>query len=237
MCLENLWHCARAYNQLGIAVPLPPSARITLTSPELTQRIRTEEDITIRVTGRCVQALIVNELAGSFQPRISFRDGVHYDAELACMLSLLDTEPDEFLRWPRPSAVIKLQNFISLMSSEIGDLFTSWTAPADVMQIVQQTLHITCSDPVRGVFSGEDLPMDQALLLRNVCWKIANTRPANRFRDETVGLLERLQLISKQLPTVESKMRRCASLVFDRDVRGRCNLPTRPERRRRSKSM
>ncbi|KAN0137378.1 hypothetical protein V8E53_004823 [Lactarius tabidus] len=241
-CLENLWHCARAYNQLGISVPLPSFVYITLASPRLNlnAHIHYGEDITTSVTGRCVQALIINKLVDDFQSRTSFRDGA-YNAELACISSLLGTEPGEYSRWPRPSVVIKLQNVTFLVSGKIEALFTSGTAPADVTQIVQQTLDDICSDLVlRGAFDGGDPPMEWVLLLREICSRIANARPVNRFRDETVRLLEQLQLITKQLPTAERKMRRCASSVFDSDlqlVRGRSNLTTRPERRPRSKSM
>jgi hypothetical protein len=213
-------------------VPLPSFVRTTFASPEFSRRINAEGDITTRVTGRCVRALIVNKLVGDFQLCISFTSGA-YDTELACISSLLDTEPGEFSRCPRPSAVIKLQNVVYLLSGEVVDLFTSGAPPADLIQIVQQTLDDICSDLVRDKFAGGELPMNQVLLLREICSKIANARLVSRFRDETVGLLERLQLISKQLPTVERKLRRCTSSVFDLQR----NSTTRPERRRRSKSM
>ena len=236
-CLKILWHCARAYNQLGIEVPLPPLVYTTLTGPTFTRCIQGERDLTARVTGRCVRVLIVNTLANSFRPRISLSsDGVH-DEELRRVSSLLDTEPSQFSRWHSPFAVIELQNVVSLMSGEIEALFTSGPPPPNVLLIVQQTLDIICPDLVlRSVFYSGDLPMDQVLQLREICSKIANARPANRFRDETLGILERLQQISKQLSTVEGKMRRCTS--FDlQSVRGRSKLITRPESRRRSKSM
>ena len=237
-CLENLWHCARAYNLLGTAVPLPSFVRITLANPELTRRLHTKRRLHARVTRRCVQALIVNKLVDDFQSRDSFR-GAYYEAVLASISSLFGTEPSEFTHWPRPSAVIKLRNVISLVSGEIEDLFTSGTLPANVLQIVQETLDIICSDLVlRGVFDGGNLPMGQVLWLRTLCSKIMNVRHANRFGDETMGILERLKQISKQIPTVKRKMRRCASSVFEpQSIRGRSDLTTRPESRRRSKSM
>ncbi len=239
--LKNLWHCARAYNQLGISVPLPSFVRNTLASPKIIRRIHTEKAPTSRVTGRCFGALIVNKLVDDFKSRISFRSGV-YDAELACISSILGTEPGEFLRWPRPSAVIKLLNVVSLVSGEIETLFTSGPMPGDMLNIIKQTIDIITPELVLGgAFARGDLPMDQVLLLRKICSKIANAHQANRFGDETAGILDRLQQISKQLPTVEYKMRRCTSSIFGPQfVRGRGNLTTRPEyevRRRRSKSM
>ena len=196
-------------------------------------------DLTTRVTGRCVRVLIVNTLTNSFRTRISFSSDGTYDEELRRISSLLITEPGEFSRWPSPSPAIELQNIVSLMSGEIEALFTSGTPPPNVLLIVQQTLDIICPDLLlRSAFDGGDLPMDQVLQLREICSKIANARPANRFSDETGGILERLQQISKQLPTVERKMRRCTSSIFDpQSIRGRSKLATQPESRRRSKSM
>ncbi|KAH9001095.1 hypothetical protein EDB92DRAFT_11019 [Lactarius akahatsu] len=241
ICLKNLWRCAAAYNQLGISVPLPSFVCISLASPEITRRIQTEKDLTARVTGRCACALIINKLVDDFQSRISFGDGV-YDADLACISSILGTEPDEFLRWPHHSTAIRLLNVISLMSGEIEALFIWEETPADVLRVMQQTLNIICSELVLGgVFASGDLPMDQVSLLREICSRITNAQPADRFRDQTVELLDQLQQISKQLPLVECKMRRCASSIFDPQlIRERGNLTTRPEyevRRRRSKSM
>jgi hypothetical protein len=241
--LKNLWHCARASNQLGISVHLPSFVRITLAKPEFTRRIQTERDLAARVTGRCACALIVNKLVDDFPSRISFGNGV-YNEELACISSLLGTVPGKFSRWPRPPAVIKLQNVVTLVSGEIEALLSSEQTPTDTLHTVQQTLNVICSDLVfGGVFAVGDLPMDQVSLLREICSRIANARPANYLfiMDETAEILGQLQQISKQLPTAEHKMRRCTSSVFDpRSVRGRGNLTTRPEyevRRRRSKSM
>ena len=219
-------------------MPLPSFVRITLASPELTRCLHAKRRLNARVTIRCVQALIVNKLVDDFQSPNSF-NCVDYNAVLAWISSLLGTEPGEFTRWPHPSAVIKLRNVISLVSGEIEDLFTSGTPPANIRHIVQQTLDITCLDLVlRGVYNGGDLPMDQVLLFRKLCSRIANARPVNRFRDATVGILERLEQISKQSPTVERKMRRCTSSIFDPQlIRGRNSSTTQPESRRRSKSM
>ena len=234
MCLESLWHCARAYDQLQIAVPLPSFFRITLTNPEFTRRIYAEGDITTRITGRCLHALIINRLLGDFQSDIHHGN---YDLTLDLpSLVGINLEPGESTRWSRPSAVLRLRNVISLMSDEIEVLLTSGTP--SVLQIVQETLDIICPDLVRGVFSGEDLPVDEVLPLRDICSRIANTRPTNRFRDEVVGILAQLEQILKQLPTMERKMRRCTSSTFvPQLVRGRSNFTTRPESGKRSKSI
>ena len=138
-------------------MPLPSFVHITLASPKIQRRLRTKQgDLTDRVIRRCVLALIVNKLVDDFQSHISFGGGL-YDAELACISSILGTDPGEFLRRPRPSAVVKLQNVVSLVSGEIKALFTSGTTgtPTDVLHIVQQTLNIICSELVLGgVFAG-----------------------------------------------------------------------------------
>ena len=225
----------RAYDQLQIAVPL--SAFFRIVGPKFTRRIHAERDITTRVTGRCLQALIVNKFLGDFQSEIY--DGRIYNSEISLfLLSLvgINLELGEYTCWSRPSAVLKLRNIISLMSDEIEVLFTSGTPSA--LQIVQETLDIICPDLVRGVFSGEDLPVDEVLPLRDICSRIANTRPTNRFRDETVGMLAQLEQILKQPPTMEHKMRRCTSSTFvPQLVRGRSDFTTRSESRRRSNSI
>ncbi|KAF8261187.1 hypothetical protein EI94DRAFT_1746504 [Lactarius quietus] len=241
ICLKRLWQFARVYNGPEISTPLPPFVRTTLASPKFTRRLHAESDLPTRVIGRCVQALIVNKLVDDFQSRISLSIGV-LDAELASISSILDIVPGEFSRWPRLSVVIKLQNVIFLMSGEIEDLFSSSaTAPADVLYIVRKTLNAICSDLVLGgVFAGRDLPMDQVSSLREICSSIANARHPNRFDGRTVEILDRLQQISKQLPTVKHTIRRCTSTIFDsKSVRGRSDLTTRPEYevRRRSGSV
>ena len=217
-------------------MPLPSFVRITLASPEFTGRIHTERDLSTRVTGCCACALIVNQLVDDLQSHISFSNGV-YDATLACIASILGTEPGEFSRCPRPSAVIKLQNVVSLVSGEIEALFTLETTPTDELHMVQETLNIICSDLVLGgAFASGDLPMDQVSLLREIYSKIANAQPANRFGDQTVGILDQLQQISKQLPTVERKMRRCTSSIFEPQLVRERSQPEY-EVRRRSNSM
>ncbi|KAH9056351.1 hypothetical protein EDB87DRAFT_1237813 [Lactarius vividus] len=244
MCLKYLWHCARKYNRLGASAPLPTFVRITLASPGITRRIHTAKDINARVIGRCFGALIVNKLVDDFQSRTSFHSGV-YDAELACISSILDTMPGELLRWSNPSAAIKLLNVVSLMSGEIETLFTEPTpmgrTPTDILNIIQQTINIINPDLVlSGASAWGDLPMDKISLLREICSKIANAEPDNRFRNQTMAVLDQLQQISKQLPTVGYKMRRCTSSIFGPQlVGGRGNL-TRPEyevRRKRSRSI
>ena len=241
--MKNLWHCARAYNQLGISVPLLSFVRITLLHGNLTQMIRVWKDNgAAYVTGGCACALLVNKLVDDFQSCISSDNGV-YEAELAFVSSIIRTEPSGYSRWLRPSVVIKLQNVVTL-SDEIEKFLTRGTLPADVLHTIQQTLKIICSDLVIcGIFAVGDLPMDQVLLLRDIRSRIANARPAKmQFQNETVEILGHLEQISEQLPTVEHKMRRCISSIFDRRVvRGRDKvLKTQPESevvRKRSKSV
>jgi hypothetical protein len=205
--LKNLWHCARAYNQLGISAPLPSLVRVTLVNTELTLPIRTGEASgrAARVTGGCACALVVNKLVDDFQSRISSGNGVH-DAELASISSILLTAPGDYSKWPRPSVVIKFQNVVTLVSGEIEALLTSEgeTSLADVLHTVQQTLKIICSDLVQcGVFAVGDLPIKQVPMLRNSCSRIENALGADEFENERVEILGQLQQISKQLPTVK----------------------------------
>lgn len=175
-------------------MPLPSFVGITLTDPEFTRRIHSKGDLTIRVTGRCIQALIVNKLVDSISS-----SSAAYGEEMGWVSSLLGTEPDEFSRQRRPTTVTKLHNVINLMSSEIESLFTLETPRADVLKIVQQTLEIISSDLTQGgAFDDGDVPKDQVLLMHNICSKIANNRGANQFTSEAAGILEQLEQISKQ---------------------------------------
>ncbi|KAI9435903.1 hypothetical protein BJY52DRAFT_1330260 [Lactarius psammicola] len=202
-CLKYLWYCARAYNQLGVSMPLPSFVLIALTNSEITGRIHTESDLAARVTGRCIWALIVYKLMDDFRPHSSSGGGV-YGAELERISSVLGTRPNEFLRWPRPSAVIKLMNVISLVSGEIEPLFTSVPTPIDVLNMVQQTINIISPELILGgAFACGDLPMDQVLLLRETCSKIANAHAADLSGGQTAEILHQLRQISKQLPPVE----------------------------------
>jgi len=236
--LKYLWHCAVAYNQLAISVPLPSFIRITLSRPEIARCIRPERDLAARIIGRCFEALIVNKLVDDFKSQISSRNGV-YDAQLAYISSIIGTEPHELLRWPRLSTVIKLRNMVSLVSGDIEVLFTLGPTPADVLDIVQQTLNILSPDLVRGS-AFEDLPIDQVVLLREICSRIANAQPPYRLNEQTAEILYQLQQISKRPSTAEYRIRRCASSIFDpQTVRRRSDLATVPANgtRRRSRSM
>ncbi|KAI9455574.1 hypothetical protein BJY52DRAFT_636129 [Lactarius psammicola] len=160
--LKRLWYFARAYNQ--VSAPLPSSVCTSLARLEITRRIHTERNPAARVTKRCLGALIVNKLVDDFKSCISFSSGV-YDAELACISSILGTGLSEVSRWPRPSTVIKLLNVVSLVSGEIETLFTSGPTPEDLLNMVQQTINIISQELVLGsTFVCGDLPMDQVLL-------------------------------------------------------------------------
>ncbi|KAH9011163.1 hypothetical protein EDB85DRAFT_2160251 [Lactarius pseudohatsudake] len=137
VCMKCLWYFGRAYNQLGSPQVLPSYIPDTLASPEITRRVRAEEDIGVRVLGRCFEALVVNKLAAD----IDSRTVPVTNAEFACLSAILDTEDGSVgLLLRQPGAVI-IANMISFKFDEVSTLVAN-TIPSDVLDLVQQTLGI-----------------------------------------------------------------------------------------------
>ena len=169
VCLNCLWCFGRAYSQPGASQPLPyyfPNSLI----PEITRRIQTEEDLAIRVIGRCVLTVIINKLAADLKTRtIIVNDGI-----LACLSAILGTEGYdlEFLLH-QPDAVA-LANVISLAFGEVGTLAAD-AVPPDVLDVVQQTLGILSQsqentelqlEQTTAIFDNSDKKFEHILLLR-----------------------------------------------------------------------
>jgi hypothetical protein len=133
VCLNCLWHFGRAYNQSAVSQPLPAYFSNSLL-PEITRRIRTEEDSGLRVLGRCFEALIVNKLVAD----IDSRSGPIRDVELACLSAILGTKTELYQSQP---GAVALANLLSFMFDEVGTLIFD-TTPSDSLDIVHQTLGI-----------------------------------------------------------------------------------------------
>ena len=67
--MKNLWSFIRGYNERGNAAPLPFGVFITFTNPEMTCRIREQRDLAVRVTRRCVEALVVKNITADIESR------------------------------------------------------------------------------------------------------------------------------------------------------------------------
>ncbi len=157
----NLWHFTREYSECGNSVPLPSHVCIAFTNPEVTRRIREERDLTVRVIGCCVEALVVNKLAAD----INSRNVPVTNDELACLSAILGTKSDDvMLLLGHPGAIeftkmvfLALDNFYS---------FTPETVPPDVLEVVQQTFGILSQ--ALPAESDATMALDQADTLVNV---------------------------------------------------------------------
>ncbi|KAI9446264.1 hypothetical protein H4582DRAFT_543915 [Lactarius indigo] len=138
-CLKNLWHCVRAYNQPGNSVPLPSYILTAFASPSMSRRIRTEQDATARVIGRCVEALVVKKLVAGV--RSSTNSDVQItNEELACLSTILGTKRDDVKLCLERSGAVELASMVSLALGDVGSLANA--LPPDVLDVAQQTLAI-----------------------------------------------------------------------------------------------
>ncbi|KAI9447533.1 hypothetical protein H4582DRAFT_7863 [Lactarius indigo] len=137
--MKNLWHCTRGYYEPGKSVPLSSPLWIAFSNPEMTRRIHEGRDLTIRVIGRCVEALLVSKLAVDISSRnISVHDG---DPELACLATILGTESHDVMNLLSHPGAIELTMMVFLALDNFYS-FTPEKVPPDVLDVVQQTLGI-----------------------------------------------------------------------------------------------
>jgi len=139
MCLNGLWRWGRVLHQLGASQPLPPEF-LDLAGLEITRHLRIEKDQASRVMGRCVEALVVSNLAARIESRTDSTVQVG-DEALACLSAILGTENRDLRLWLGRSGAVELANMASLILSEIDFLFSN-TAPSDVLDMIQQTFSI-----------------------------------------------------------------------------------------------
>ncbi|KAH9014086.1 hypothetical protein EDB85DRAFT_2123780, partial [Lactarius pseudohatsudake] len=187
VCMKCLWSFAKAYNQLGSSQVLPSYFTVALASPEITRLVRSEEDSSIRMIGRCVGAMVVHKLAAD----IDSRTVLVSHAELECLSAILGTDGRRGveLLLSQPGAVA-LANIISLVFDKVGTWATH-TVSSDALHMVQQTLGILSRDlPAQEsaelqlkqtitVFSGSDGKFERILVSRlldllNTCIQVTS---------------------------------------------------------------
>lgn len=125
--MENLWRFTKACN-------LPSFLLIAFSSPEMTGRIRQEPDLTVRVIGRCVEALVVCKLTTDIKSRNA------YPHELACLSGILGTNCDSINVFLKHPGAIEFTNMIFLALDDIYS-FTLETLPLYVVELVQETFN------------------------------------------------------------------------------------------------
>jgi hypothetical protein len=134
VCLKGLWYFGREVNRLGNSVPLPPHIRMAFSDPEVTRYMRKHPDITVRVIGHCVGALVVTKLAATIN---SCTDPIT-DEELACLSASLGPESCDETLFLRQPGIVAHMNMISLtFNTLVADII-----PPDVLDLVQQTFGI-----------------------------------------------------------------------------------------------
>jgi hypothetical protein len=136
MCLKGLWRFGRTFNQLGNSTSLPSFNCFTFIDPETIRRIQEQHDLTVRVMGRCVQALVVNKLAADIKSRSI---AVSND-ELACLSAILDIKSQDLMLLLSHPGAIELTNMIFLALDNFD--FASTRIFSDVPDMLQETLGI-----------------------------------------------------------------------------------------------
>ena len=137
VCLKNLWHAVRAFNEPGNSVPLPSFITAAFSNPKMTLRIREQCSLAVRNTGRCVEALVVNKLITDLNSRA---DSIK-DMELECISAILGAGDDEVTLLLRHQGVMELTNITYLTFANIVD-FSSAIVPSDVLNTIQQTFDV-----------------------------------------------------------------------------------------------
>ncbi len=137
--MMNLWHFTREFTEPRNSVPLPSYVCIAFANPEMTRRIREERDLTVRVIGRCVEALVLNKLATDINSRdINSRNVLVTNDELACLSAILGTKSHDVMLLLNHLGAIEFTKMVFLTLDDFYS-FALETVPAYVLGVVQQT--------------------------------------------------------------------------------------------------
>jgi hypothetical protein len=146
VCLKSLWYCGRGYNQPSYSAPLPPYVRRVFAVPEMILQIRAEDDVSVRLIGRCFESLLAKKLAQDVvdYPRRYSRVGAGIfvtQAELLCLSTLLDATSKDVIDWLEQRGTITLANIVSLITSE-AELLVAGNIPSEALDVLQKTIDI-----------------------------------------------------------------------------------------------
>ena len=155
VCLKGLWYFGRASNQLG------GSSCITLTNPEMIHRINEQHDLTVRMIGRCVEALVVNKLAADIKSR-----GIPIcNSELACLSAILGTKSHDVMLLLNHPGAIEFTN-MTFLALDNFDSASARVSP-DVLDVVQETFGIISRALPADL--NVAMPLDQTYTRMNIC--------------------------------------------------------------------
>ena len=156
-----MWDFIKEYNERGNSAPLPSYIYIAFANPEMTRRIRKHSSLTVRVIGRCVNALVVNKLAAD----INSHNVLVSEDELTSLATILGSESHDVRLCLNQPGIIELVNLASLTLGDVSSLLAD-QMPPDTRSVFQQTLGII-SQALPAQTTAE-LSRDQMVALYNV---------------------------------------------------------------------
>ena len=162
-CLNGLWHWGKAHQNVEASQPLPPDF-LDLAGLEITHHIWTEVDQASRVIGRCVGALVVNNLAACIKLHAN-STALNNDNALAWFSAILRAQSRDVKLWLTQPGAIELVNMISFTFGDISSLATN-TVPSYVLDAVAQTFNIL-SEALPAGFNNQ-LRLDQTQSLMDI---------------------------------------------------------------------
>ena len=146
--MENLWNFTRAYSEREPwrSMPFPSYVCVAFTNPEMTRRIREERDFSVRVIGRCVEALVIKRLATD----INLRNVLATHDKLACLSAILGTKSDDVKVLLHNPGAIEFTKLVFLALVNFYS-FNPETVPSDIADVVQVTFNILSQDLPDGL--------------------------------------------------------------------------------------
>jgi hypothetical protein len=206
-CLKSLWYCGRGYNQPSYSAPLSSYVRRVFAVPEMIFQIRAEEDVSVRLIGRCFESLLAKKLVQDVidHPRRYSRTGTGIfvtQAELTCLSALLDATSKDVVDWLGQRGTINLANIVSLATSE-ADLLVAHSIPSEALDVLQKTFEILVRELPHP---SADLPGDLAVKFCKLYSKVDNAWG-------TIWLKYQLRPIHERLLGTNSRGRKCKALA------------------------
>ena len=200
--MKTLWHCAKAYHQ--ISDPLPSYFPLVLARREITNHLKSAQDISVRITGCCFGALIASKLVDALESPISLSSPTR-NAVVACISAILGTCNRDDLLLPHQLHLINFRNVVSLMSTEADSLFTSEGMPADLLIMAQDTLHVIANSLRDSMLVLGGIPRGHDQLLQEFYSEVERALSSYQLKNETLKTFDRLRrILGKLLPAVES---------------------------------
>jgi hypothetical protein len=146
VCLKSLWYCGRGYNQPSYSRPLPSYVREVFAVPEMIHQIQAEDDVSVRLIGRCFGSLLAKKLAQDVtdHPQRYPRTGIGFfvtQAELTSLSMLLEATSRNVMDWLGKRGAISIANIVALATSE-AELLVADKVPSEALDIFQNTLEI-----------------------------------------------------------------------------------------------